>query len=307
MRYLFLFLFYSFTVNAESISIHDKIQQITPNDVYEQLYLISKDIESLKEFFNIQEQAEASKINTNLYPRHMWQKSYELMYKINLLREKYGLPYISAPIREAQRDATAFVVYEQLFRARTELSLLKNILGVPEAEITPKKFTNIRVTDSFNFITTISNEMDLILGDSFSPSDVFAQAMRISEDVNVILDELETNSRDTPPTRNLQSTPDDSYLAAETMMAELVKIQRKLNIASIDYLKLKPQHRQVQPSDVFSMTGIILAELQTIKAHLGLRYTMTPSANRYTNMLPMHTEQVLGWNANKLKLIETIR
>jgi len=53
------------------------------------------------------------------------------------------------------------------------------------------------------------------------------------------------------------------------------------------------------------MTQMVLAELQTIKAYIGID-TITPGAARYTTKTPAEVDQLMGWNLRKLDLIKSI-
>lgn len=278
----------------------------TPNEVYGQLHLINQEINMLKQHFNITGKATSNQLNTELFPRHLWQKTYEILLKINLLREKHNLPYIAVSSREPHKNPPPIIVYEQLLRIRTELDIIKYFLDIPSIELSSKKFNNIKVVDSFNFANNISAELDLLVGKSITPSFVFAQAMRISEDITFILDALDINNDTIPPPKKPDTTPRDSYETAQRLMKEIARIQRIRGVASIDFKALKPTG-EIKPDDVFSMTGIILAELQTIKAYLGLKHALTPVAKRYTNIEPADVEQMLGWCVRKMQLIDLIK
>ncbi len=299
---ILLFCCYNVYATASNRQNYDKI---TPNEVYEQLYIINEEIKLLKQFFNVEKQIEPFEIRIELYPRHMWQKTYEVMVKINLLREKHNLPYLAVPSREPRKDPAPSIVYGQLLRIITEIRIIKFTLEIPNIDFPEKKFTNTQVTDSFNFISNISAEIDLLLGVAFTPSFVFSQTMRISEDIDSILNALNISDETIPPPKKADATPHEAYETAEKLMLEIVRIQRVIDVASIDFSALKPE--KITPSDVFSMTGIILAELQTIKGHLGLKYTLTPTALRYSNMTPGDVEQILGWCVRKTQLIDSIK
>jgi hypothetical protein len=55
------------------------------------------------------------------------------------------------------------------------------------------------------------------------------------------------------------------------------------------------------------LTGIILAELQPLKAYLQLKHVLTPTAHFYKNKTPAEVKQVLGWSVRKLELIQAIK
>ncbi len=48
---------------------------------------------------------------------------------------------------------------------------------------------------------------------------------------------------------------------------------------------------------------MIIAELQTIKAYIGLKHYITPVATTYRDKTPAHVEQLMSWNLRKVSLI----
>ncbi|MCV6636139.1 hypothetical protein [Candidatus Albibeggiatoa sp. nov. NOAA] len=302
-KYLAVLLLLIWSCSLKAIDNY-QITKTTPSDVYEKLYIINQEIKILKQFFHVTAQVKPSNITTELYPRHMWQKTYEVLVKINLLREKYGLPYIAVSSREPRKAPPPIIVYEQMLRILTEIKIIKYAFNIPNIEFPVQKFTNIKVVDSFNFISNISAELDLLLGKSLTPSFVFAQAMRISEDINAILDVLDITNDSIPPPKDTNTTPQESYETAQKLMTEVARLQRMTGVNGIEFKELRPE--KITPGDVFSMTGILLAELQTIKAYLGLKHALTPVARRYTGIVPADVEQVLGWCVRKVQLIESI-
>ena len=50
---------------------------------------------------------------------------------------------------------------------------------------------------------------------------------------------------------------------------------------------------------------MILSELQTIKAYIGLK-TITPAAVTYKTKTPPEVDQLMSWNLRKLELINTL-
>lgn len=51
------------------------------------------------------------------------------------------------------------------------------------------------------------------------------------------------------------------------------------------------------------MTQMIIAELQTLKAYVGLKNYITPAASVYVNKKPADVDQLMNWNLRKIALI----
>jgi len=49
---------------------------------------------------------------------------------------------------------------------------------------------------------------------------------------------------------------------------------------------------------------MIIAELQTIKAYIGLLHYITPSSTICTRKTPADVDQLMNWNLRKISLIE---
>lgn len=282
-----------------------KAVEVTSNDVYMQIYLINEEINFLKRFFNITQTTQAPEIKAVLLPRHTWQKTYEILYKISILRQKVGLPFIAIPSREPVQEITHLHVYEQSLRILTELTLLKFYLGIPDKITSPAAFSGKTVTNNFNLLSHISYQIDLLNGTEFNPSTVFGQAMRIYEDVNMLVEALELKDDTTPSTKKANSVPMDSFAMALQLLQEIKRIQNLAGIEAIDVYAFNFE-KNITPTEVFGLTGIVLAELQTIKAYLGLKHAFTPLANFYHDKTPGDVVQMLGWSLRKLQLIQSL-
>lgn len=297
---------FSFILILNFLTTSTQALEVDKNIVYQELYRVYQEVLLIKKHFNIDEENSARSFKIVLYPRHNWQKSYEVLVKINIFREKHRLPFVAVSSREPRTDLSAKIMYEQALRLMTEVKILKTYFDIStEIEDVPT-FTGKTHTDHFNILTKISAEWDLINSTKFSPSFVFAEAIRISEDINFILAGLEIPHDTLPPPKNTQGiAPKDAFLMTEKIMHLIEKIERSLNIPTIDYPIFRPAG-EITPSHVFAMTGIILAELQIIKATLNLKYSLTPQAKHYFGMRPADVQQVMGWCLRKLQLIDSL-
>jgi len=298
--YHYYFIFFLASVGLPVYAI-----DVTPSDVYAQVSHIHDEITLIKQHLNITEDSAMNQIRVNLSPRHTWQKCYEILYKLNILRQKHNFPVTAVSSRFPSNNPPTLIVYEQALRILTEITLLKFYLGITETLPPPPTFTDKTIADNYDLLNHISSEVNLLNGTTFTPSHVFAQAMRANEDVNNLVSELGLQDSTLPPPKNPQAKPADAFEMALLMLAEIRRLQGLANIEGVDFYAFKP-NREIMPSDVFSIIGIALAELQPLKAHLGMKYASTPTANFYEGRVPADVQQVLGWSLRKLQLIRSL-
>ncbi len=279
---------------------------VTPDQVYSLTQRLQAEVELLKKHFEIDRDVVAPEFDLPLTPGHSWQKTYEILFKINILRQKYGLPFIAVPSREPREEPHPMLVYEQVRRLLTELDVLKFYLQIPGGTPPPREVNGKQPIDVFNLLNAISYQLDSLNGESFTPSHVFAQAIRISEDIKVLLEALGIHDDTISPPKQENTRPAEVYLVGLELLGEIQRINRLagLPVLDIEAFRLPPP---ITPSEVFTLTGIILAELQPLKARLELKHTLTPIAGYYTHRIPADVRQVMGWALRKIKLIRQFR
>ena len=280
-------------------------QEVTASEVYAQVQRIHDEVLILKRHFKITAEIKAPVLRATLTPGHTWQKTYEVLYKLNILREKHGLPMIAVPSRSPRLSVPRFYVYEQALRVLSELAIFKFWLDIQEVAPPLQSFTGKVPTDAYNLANQVSYELDLLNDLSFTPSHVFSQAMRISEDVLAILENLNIADNTIPPPKNKGVKPLGSYEAGLALLVEVIRIKGLAGLPSIDLNALQPQGT-ITPGEVFGLNGIILAELQPIKAQLEMFRSFTPTAEHYENKMPADVQQILGWSTRRLHLIKSL-
>ncbi|MEN9849652.1 MAG: hypothetical protein RL368_2392, partial [Pseudomonadota bacterium] len=248
------------------------------------------------------------KITIPLNPGHTWQKSYEVMRKLSLLREKLGLAMLSVPARQALLRVAPNYSYGQIIRLITELDIIKRYLNIPEkVEFNASQITGKTATDNVNLLRIISAEMDLLNNTKLTPSHVFAETLRLLDDINTVVDAVGIRDTTIPPTQLPQAKPQDTYAATLEILQELYRLKTMLGLENIDVSSFKNMYTTITPDEVYSLVGFALVEIQALKAALGLKYALTPPALHYENMSPSNVLQVLGWGVRKLRLIRNLR
>lgn len=269
--------------------------------------LVSDNVHHLLKHFNIKHDHDGIikriQIDTKLKPRNVWQKSYEIMIKLNMFRNQYNLltiqPVNMAPVLNLNLD----LVYEQTQRILTEFRIFSTRLGIQHPPYKLKAFKGKTPLDVYIGLSHISASLDELNKGGVTPSYVFGENMRVYDDLGLILDYYNIDDNTIPAKKNLDATPTDTF---NTGLKILGKIKQLQISAGIDFVDFQGFKQEIQtPSDVFSITQMILAELQTIKAYAKIEM-ITPASSRYKTKTPSEVDQLMSWNLRKLELLKAL-
>ena len=151
----------------------------------------------------------------------------------------------------------------------------------------------------------ISCQLDVLNREEINPDYVFAEVMRIYEDVATLLKTMQIRDRTYPPGKEQDVTPADSLTATFELLGEIQRLQKSANIERTDF-SIFQKKEQVLPSDVFSMVSMALAELQTVKAYRGLNHYVTPPAVTHQGKNTNDVHQLLRWASRMLRQVRQL-
>jgi len=299
MKFLLVAILFASLLNAKNI---------TPNDVFAKVMQIESDVYTLLQFYGVSDESDIitdfNKLKTKLKPRNTWQKTYEILVKINMLREANYLPRIEPIGMEPVINLNPDMVYEQTVRILAELEIFKIRKNIKKGRVALKTYKNKTPLDVFNELHKISMQFDILNRSSFTPSYVFAETIRVHEDLTLILSHLNINDQTIPSKRDENATPSDTFEVAMKTIKKIQELQFKLGIKIVDFSSFKRD--VLTPSDVFSITQMILAELQPIKAYIGLKNDVTTPALKYIGKTPSDVDQLMNWNLRRIELIQML-
>ena len=139
-------------------------KDITPSDVYTQAMLISEELHVLFDYYDVEHDhdgtVEQHTIKIPLKPRNVWQKSYEIMVKINMLRVSKQLPIVNPVNLEPVLNLSPSLVYEQTQRILTEIKIFKYRMGIKDRKHKVKIYKNKTPVDVYNALAHISASFD---------------------------------------------------------------------------------------------------------------------------------------------------
>ncbi|MCK5294149.1 MAG: hypothetical protein KAJ49_05810 [Arcobacteraceae bacterium] len=280
----------------------------TPSEVYAQTILISDEIHFLLKHYNVYHDHEGiikTKVTkSKVKPRNSWQRAYEIMIKINILRNEHNLPIIEPVNMTPNLNVSPDLVYEQTQRILTEIKIFKFLMGLKSPEFKVQTFKGKVPTDVFNSFWHISESFDELNKGGFTTSYVFGENMRIYDDLTTILQHLNIKDVTIPSKLNRSATSTDTFNTGMEMLSKIKQLQIKSGIDFVDFVDFKKKKQSA--SDVFTITQMIIAELQTLKAHIGLDDYITPGANKYNSKTPIEVDQLINWNLRKLSLINSL-
>ncbi|NOQ31198.1 MAG: hypothetical protein GQ570_08760 [Helicobacteraceae bacterium] len=298
MKKLFLLLLLTFTLSAKTI---------TPNEVYSQVSLITDEVHFLLNYYGIKHEnneiTKHPKVSTKLKPRNVWQMTYEIMVKINILREDNNLPVIEPVNMSPVLNLNPDMVYEQTQRILTELKIFEIRMGIKAPIFEKKIFKGKTSLDVYNALTHVSKNIDELNKGTVTPSFVFAEQMRVYEDITLLLERLKIEDKSIPSAKKLGSVPENAFDESLKLLEKIKQLQIISGINFVDFSEFKKGNES--PSDVFTITQMILAELQTLKAYVG-EDTITKAAIRYNTKTPSEVRQLVSWNLRKLNLIHSL-
>lgn len=277
---------------------------ITPSHVYSEVNQIKKELDIIRDHFNVKGTSNFEPYNAKLQPRHAWQKTYEIMVKMNILRLAHDMPLIEPSNMQPVQRLNPFLTYEQTQRILTELAIFKTSLGIRKGVSKRQAFENKTPMDVYNLLHKVSLELDLINGKEFTPSYVFGEAMRIYNDITIIIRHLNITNETIPPKRVLDAQPKDAFATSIQILNKLNRLKIDIGLEVTDFTPFI--RKDITPSDVFSLNQIVLSELQVIKAYIGLDNDITTSARSYSNKTPTDVNQMLGWSLRSIELIKTL-
>ncbi len=282
-------------------------KEFTPNDVFFEMELIKDEIHHILKYFKIEHNHKniinRIKIDAELQPRNVWQKTYEILIKINILREQNGYPIVEPVNITAMQHLNPNLVYEQTQRILTELKIFRERVGIETPKYSTKKFSGKTPLDVFIGLSHISASFDELNKGGVTASFVFAENMRVYDDISLILMHLNVEDKTIPAKKNINATPNDTFETAMKILEKIKQLQISIGIKFVDFNTFRKQ--DYTPGEVFEITQMIIAELQTIKAYMGID-KITPAASIYAGKTPAEVDQLMSWNFRKLELIKLL-
>jgi hypothetical protein len=281
---------------------------MTSSEVYGQVMLIEEELDFLLDHYKVlhhhhKDGEKMTHVTVELRPRDVWQKTYEIMIKINILRNKFGLPTIEPINMSPVLSLSPNLVYEQTQRILTELSIFKTREGIASSVLKKQEFKDKVPLDVFNALYHVSVLLDELNGAEIPFSFSYGETLRIYDDITSVLQHLNIEDNTIPEIKNFSATPTDILNNGILLLEKIKQLQILAGIAVVDFSEFKKA--EAGERDVFEISQMVLAEFQTIKAYVGIK-TITPAATQYEGKTVAEVNQLMSWNLRKINLIQSL-
>ena len=260
----FLFLFVS-GLNAA---------QKTPSDVYAESLILKEMVIALRQENGVDAKLPVVPVQKDKSPRHVLQKTLEILAKVNRYREMHEFGPITLP-PVPPRDITPQDVYYNVERLKVEVSyLLKDRSILKDKRFELKHFINKTPSDVYRELWTVSLAFDRLIGQGFTPTDVFILSEQIIEEIKFLRASQRENSTVKKPKKRPNLLPNHALYASIDLIEKIHKDEKKLWMDPVPVPK-KPQ-RVISPTEVYDSLQTVSAELNRISRRLGIERSFAP-------------------------------
>ncbi|HID00040.1 MAG TPA: hypothetical protein EYP05_01685 [Piscirickettsiaceae bacterium] len=263
----------------------------TPSDVYAIAENILHKLHAYKRFRGIRLRAQKAPYIGGLQPRHVYQKTTEVLSKVVSLRQQVGLGASALPLYP-MRPVTPSDVYQTMARLERELDLIYKRSGMDIKDFTPKTYSDKVPSDVFHVVWTISYEMDTILGtQGQTPSDVYRMAVYLEHHAQQLAHKLGYDIEVTPPPFKPGLRPADVIVKATELFYLIGDMKKRAGIFTAPP-PIPPANDPVTPTDVYNLVVVIAPELIELEVHHGIREQVLYPAP-FKDKTPSHVYQKL--------------
>ncbi|MCP4255141.1 MAG: hypothetical protein GY775_17390 [Candidatus Scalindua sp.] len=267
----------------------------TPSDVYAKVILLKKEVDVLRKISDINEEWPVVEKQIGKSPRHVLQKTLEVLDKINRLRRIREMGPITVPPYPS-RKISPNEVFDMVERLVDEVRLFIPDIKPEEEEEDGKAQSVKRKTpnDVYRELWGVSRAIDPVLGiRGLLPADVYEKAMEVLETVRFLSTSQNLSWKEkTKPPLTEGNHPNHSLIAVNKLLDRIAMAERNLWITPV--LVQEVPMRVIEPQEVFDALNIVDAELQRIKFRLGLERHL-PTVKVKGDKTPDDVIQILQW------------
>ncbi len=240
----------------------------SPSDVYSQSVVLERIVITLRKENGINEKLPFVALQKAKRPRHVLQKTLEVLTKVNKYRELKGYGSITLP-PVPSRDITPEDVYYNVLRLKKEVAfLLKEQSQVKKNLFTLKKYTNKTPSDVYKVLWGISLGFDALIGQGFTPTDVYALSEQILKRVKFLRKLQCINSSVVVPEKKENLHPNHALYTSLELLKKIHTIEKKLWMPPVPIVAAK--EKVISPTEVYDSLQTVNAELNRISWRLGV-------------------------------------
>ena len=252
---------------ASPSSFAQERDQVTPSHVYQAAQDLISEIHLLRNAMGVVDFPPEAEPQEDRAPVHVYAKSIEVMEKIVRSQRRLGMTpgkVAQIPVKKIlPKDVLGSVqaAIREIHRTKAQL--------VIEDQITPSTFEGGK-TPSFVYkaLGDASFLLDGLVGRAISPSDVYTRVQHIHDELELIAAKLKVTLDLEQPAVEGRKRPQDVAQQVLRATFKTINLETRLGMdaSGVPSMTLV----RVTPAEVYEATGILLAEMVRIKAHLGI-------------------------------------
>jgi len=240
----------------------------SPSDVYSESVVLKKMLLELRRENGVDIALKEVPLQKDKLPRHVLQKTLEKLTKINKYREINSYGEITVP-PVPPRDITPQDVYNNVERLKIEVAyLLKDKTILTQKKFQLQKYTNKTPSDAYRELWIISLAFDPLLGQGFTPTDVYQQTEQIVARIKFLRASQREHSEVFIPKLKENQHPNHALYKSIALISKLSFIEKKLWMQPVPVPEV--QQKIVSPIEVYDSLQTVNAELNRISRRLGL-------------------------------------
>lgn len=244
----------------------DQIGSKTPNDVFQRVIQLKQQVILLRQAGDISGTWPTVQKPSDLTPRHVLQKSLEVLDKIKRLRRIHKMGPITVPPFPTH-TITPNEVYDIVDRLIEELKLFPSLAGTALQPI--RNVTDKTPNDVYQELWNISLAMNPLLGvRGLKPADVYVQSLKILNQIRFLRISQSLPLDIPPPVKTESKRPNHALKQAHDLLEKIAEAQNNLWIEPIE-VPTTPR-REIKPGEVYDTLLRVQAELERVKYRLGI-------------------------------------
>lgn len=263
-----LFIMFLFAVSSLSATVK------TPSDVYSETVVLTKMVKFLRKENGIEKAFNKIEKPKNKLPRHVLQKSIEVLRKVDKYREIHKMGAISVP-PVPSRDITPQDVFNNIVRLKKELGyLLREKRNVDLKRFSYQQFYNKTPSDVYRELWMISLGFDALLGQGFTPTDVYAQTEQIVEIIQFLGHSQREKKGIDKPALKMNQHPNHALYKSIDLIRKIHAAERRLWMKAVPIPTI--EEKRISPTEVYDSLQTVIAELDRISRRLGIERSFEP-------------------------------
>jgi len=205
-------------------------------------------------------------------PRHVWQKSREVIVKLQAYQKMSGLEVFKTPQLTVKvvMPSDVKMLAEQILDA---MRIMKRNYGVSAPDAVVSFSTRKTPTDVYLNLTKISAKLDFLFGNAVTPSDVYHIAVTIR---NILQNMHHVRAeRALVPFASIPlkgKRPRDVYEAGFALQAKLKGLEKKPGYKIEGGIaRVEVRGSRITPSEVLDLLDVVLADVNELARSIGIK------------------------------------